>query len=57
MFSADDGRIWSKPVVIARSSGLAYPYLFEPSPGLLWITTMFGNLRVRLLEQDAVGFE
>ena len=57
MFSDDDGRKWSDPVVIARIArgSLAYPYLFEAEPGELWITTMQGGLRVKLKEQDFVG--
>lgn len=57
MFSNDDGKIWSTPVVIARitkkGTQLSYPYIFEAKPGELWITTMFaGNLRVKLYEKD-----
>ena len=39
-FSADDGKTWSKPVVIARlkNGNLSYPYVFERRPGELWIT-------------------
>ncbi len=42
-FSDDDGRTWTKPVVIAREPGgqLAYPYLLERSPGKLWIFTRY----------------
>lgn len=57
-FSSDDGKSWSEPVVIASQPGdtwLAYPYLLEPSPGLLWITTMQGDLRLSLNETDFVG--
>ncbi len=34
-FCSDDGRTWSKPVVIARQKNgwLSYPRLFEPAPG------------------------
>jgi hypothetical protein len=58
-FSADDGQTWTKPVVIARAKKgwLAYPYLFEAHPGELWITTMQGQLRVRLKERDFVGIK
>lgn len=51
-FSEDDGKTWTKPVVIARNERgwLAYPYLFEAQPGELWITTMQGGLRVKLQE-------
>lgn len=56
MFSPDDGKTWTKPVVIARNKRgwIAYPYLFEAHPGELWITTMQGGLRVRLHEKDFV---
>jgi hypothetical protein len=42
-FSADDGKTWSKPVVIAREKGgqVAYPYLFERRPGQLWVFTRY----------------
>jgi sialidase-1 len=57
-FSEDDGQSWSKPVVFARAResmrrrDISYPYLFEPRPGELWITSMRGGLRVRLQEED-----
>ena len=56
-FSDDDGKTWSKPVVIARQSGkwLAYPYVFEAQPGRLWLTTMQGGVRVEFDEADFVG--
>lgn len=56
-FSEDDGATWSTPVVIARQPGtwLAYPYVFEAEPGLLWITTMQGNVRLALRESDFIG--
>jgi sialidase-1 len=55
-FSEDDGTTWSKPVVIARQAkaSLAYPHVFEQSPGVLWITTMQGGIRVSLRESDLV---
>ncbi len=54
MFSEDDGKTWSKPVVFARKPGtsLAYPHIFEVKPGVLWVTTMQGNIRVILHEAD-----
>ncbi len=54
MFSDDDGRTWTDPVVIARNDKgwISYPYLFEAHPRELWITTMQGDLRVRLHEKD-----
>jgi hypothetical protein len=56
-FSSDDGKSWTKPVVLARQPGkwLSYPYLFEPEPGTLWLTTMQGGLRLELREADFAG--
>ena len=53
-FSDDDGRTWSKPAVLARvdKNWLAYPYLYEASPGELWITTMQGGMRAVIRERD-----
>ena len=60
-FSDDDGKNWSKPLVIAHSSDsqragskrwISYPYVFENKPGEIWITTMQGGLRVALTESD-----
>jgi len=63
-FSTDDGKTWSKPVVISRrtlqpgekyyAARQSYPYIFERRPGELWITTMQGNLRMKLHEADFV---
>jgi hypothetical protein len=57
MFSGDDGKTWTDPVVIAgitqKGTQLSYPYIFEAKPGELWVSTMFaGNLHIRLLEKD-----
>jgi hypothetical protein len=54
MFSEDEGKTWTAPIVIARNKKgwIAYPYLFEAQPGRLWVTTMQGGLRVRLQERD-----
>ncbi len=60
-FSEDEGKSWGKPTVIAKitekSKGnrIAYPYLFEAKPGVIWITTMQGDLRVNLQEKDFMG--
>jgi hypothetical protein len=53
-FSSDEGQSWTKPIVLARQAGkwLSYPYLFEPQPGILWLTTMQGGLRLQLREDD-----
>jgi len=62
-FSDDDGQRWSKPIVIAhkhskpKSKGrrwLSYPYIYEHTPGEIWITTMQGGLRVKISEADFV---
>jgi photosystem II stability/assembly factor-like uncharacterized protein len=52
--SNDEGKTWTEPVVLARQPGkwLAYPYVFEPSGGKLWITTMQGAVRIELSEAD-----
>ncbi|HQE81392.1 MAG TPA: hypothetical protein PLM14_00245 [Candidatus Hydrogenedentes bacterium] len=54
-FSEDDGKTWTQPV-IARQPGkwLSYPYVFEPAPGVVWLTTMQGMVRVSFLESDLV---
>jgi hypothetical protein len=53
-FSEDEGRSFTKPVVIARRAdrALSYPRLLEFRPGELWVTTMQGGLAARLLEKD-----
>lgn len=61
-FSDDDGLTWSTPQVIAVQPApvgrkesafwISYPYLFEPAPGRLWISTMQGGLSVALAERD-----
>jgi len=55
-FSSDDGKSWSKPVVVARQKGtwLAYPYVFEVEPGRIWLTTMQGNVRAEFRESEFV---
>jgi sialidase-1 len=62
MFSDDDGKTWSTPVVIARimedskQRNLAYPRVFEARPGEIWITTTYapfaGYLSIKLYEKD-----
>jgi lysophospholipase L1-like esterase len=61
-FSGDDGVIWSKPQVLAgnyvkegdalHSKRLGYPWLYEKKPGQFWITTMQGDLRMKINEAD-----
>ena len=42
-FSEDDAKSWTKPIVIARQKDgqLSYPYVFEHSPGELWVIAGF----------------
>ena len=57
-FSEDDGKRWSRPLVVAREKDawISYPYLFEAAPGLLWIRVWWpGGLQVQALERDLVG--
>lgn len=53
-FSSDDGATWTDPVVIASTDQdkpwIAYAVFFEPEPGLFWIGTMQGNVRMTLRE-------
>ena len=53
-FSEDEGRSWSQPVVFTKEprKWLSYAYLFEASPGNLWVTTMQGEVRLQLREGD-----
>lgn len=65
-FSDDEGKTWTKPTVIAREPGgqLAYPYLHEREPGVLWVITRYTwladrnaapPLMVSVKETDFVG--
>jgi len=42
-FSEDDGKTWTKPVVIGRKKGgqISYPYVFERRKGEIWIIAGF----------------
>lgn len=55
--SDDEARHWTVPVVLARKADtwLAYPYLFEVEPGVWWLTTMQGEVRLRFREADFAG--
>ncbi len=59
--SSDDGATWTQPIVVAANYGprnrVSYPYLYEAKPGLLWITTMQGNLRMSLAVNDVTQGE
>ncbi len=51
-FSDDETASWSSPVVVAANYApggrVSYPYLYERGPGEIWITTMQGNLRMKV---------
>jgi len=61
-FSENDGLTWTTPQVIATNPApagqpearywIAYPYIFEPSPGRLLLSTMQGKLLLDLDERD-----
>lgn len=59
MFSDDEGKTWSAPIVIARvtkpNAQVSYPYFLERNPGEIWVTTMFGGLRLSFREADLAG--
>jgi lysophospholipase L1-like esterase len=56
--SSDGGATWEPPVIVAADYSrvrdlpeyvrASYPYLYERRPGELWITTMYGDVRMRL---------
>lgn len=65
MFSDDEGASWSDPVIVAKnhlhapstpanawdqSKWLSYPLLFEVRPGVIWLTTGHGGLKVEFEE-------
>lgn len=64
-FSEDDGRTWTKPLVLAKQPGgqLSYPYLFERRPGEIWVIAGFAfrkvwqdplPLRLKIFEEELV---
>jgi len=64
-FTENEGVTWTAPQVIALSPvptgkresayWISYPYLFEPRPGEIWISTMQGKLSATLREADFIG--
>lgn len=54
--SSDEGKTWSVPKVVAKHNTpekwVSYPYLFEPQPGIIWLTTMQGGLRAKFKVSD-----
>ncbi len=55
-FSEDEGATWTKPAVIVREKDawLSYACLYEIEPGLLWLFTGQGDLKVSVREADLV---
>ena len=55
-FSDDEAATWSPAVIVAANYGpggrVSYPYLYERTPGELWITTMQGGLRMKVSVGD-----
>jgi hypothetical protein len=55
-FSEDDGKTWTKPMVLARAKKgqqLSYPYVFERRNGELWFFAGFGGpMRVKASEES-----
>ena len=53
-FSEDECESWSPPIVVVRNPGseASYPYVFEPQPGLLWITAHRWEIALSLREAD-----
>jgi hypothetical protein len=59
-FSGNDGITWSVPQIVAMSRTpageregkfwISYPYLFEATPGEIWLSTMQGDLRAKVRE-------
>ena len=64
-FSENDGLTWTPPQIIAvnpvpegkkeSAYWVSYPYVFEPAPGRLWISTMQGRLSAQLNEVDFIS--
>lgn len=54
-FSNDDGNTWSTPTVLLSGKKPSYPFIMEPEPGEIWVTTRFGQrTAVRFKEADFV---
>ncbi len=55
-FSDDDGKSWSQPIVLMSGKNPSYPFIMEPQPGEIWLTTRFGQrTAVRFSEADFAG--
>lgn len=58
MFSSDDGRSWTKPMVIAKTTEpktqIAYPYMFEIKPGVIGLSFAFSKVRMIIHEKSFI---
>lgn len=58
MFSKDEGKSWSQPVVVAKTTKprtqISYPYFFERKPGEIWLSFAFSDFRISLRERDFI---
>lgn len=54
--SVDDGKTWSEPVVVASTENekvwIAYAVFFEIEPGVFWINTGQGKVRLQIRAKD-----
>ncbi|NUQ64261.1 MAG: exo-alpha-sialidase [Pirellulales bacterium] len=54
--SADDGKTWTDPVVVASTDDekvwIAYTVFFEVEPGVFWINTGQGDVHMQVREKD-----
>ena len=53
-FSSDEGKTWTEPVVVASTENekiwIAYTVFFEPEPGVFWLTTQPGGVKMQIRE-------
>jgi hypothetical protein len=52
-FSEDEGAHWTPPAVLLRwtNQGMAYPFILERSPGVIWVTTRFNEHAAAVLRE------
>ena len=61
-FSNDDAKTWSEPVIVAaryvkqgdpwEMNQVSYPLFCEVEPGIYWITSGYGTLRMQITDED-----
>ena len=60
MYSDDDGKTWSSPFIIAKNAlppnktrtWLTYPFVFEHTKGVIWVSSRDGKFRIAVNEID-----